>query len=252
MLSIFYNKEDLFNEIINSTKIWKLISQLAFWLFALTFVYGFIMGCYHSFLQAIVTGVKIPLLFFGSLVICFPVFFVIQLIIGSKLKLGQMLAIILTGFLLMAVIMASFSPIVLFFFLTGSDYNFLQILHVSIFSFAGIFGMMLVLNALKYSCDEKGIYPRIGVTIFQFWIIILAFVSIQLAWNLRPFLGDSGKPFALSRKYEGNFYKMLVSSVKNLGEKAIEPPVVSEPAVADPAASEPFILKPIPAPEKKQ
>ena len=219
MLSVFYNREDLFNEIINSSQIWILIGQLTLLLFILTFTYGFIMGLYHSLLQAFVTGIKIPVLFLGALVICFPAFFIIQLIIGSKLRLGQMLAIILTGFLLMAIIMASFAPIVFFFFITGSNYNFLQILHVLIFIFAGIFGMVLILNALKYSCDEKGIYPRIGVTIFQFWIVILAFVGIQLAWNLRPFLGDSGKPFALFRKYEGNFYMMIINSVKNLGTR---------------------------------
>jgi hypothetical protein len=219
ILSLFSNREELFNEIINSTRIWKIIGQLVLLLFVLTFFYGFIMGLYHSFLQAVVTGLKIPVLFLGALIICFPAIFIIQLIIGSKLRMGQMLAIILAGLVLMSIIMASFAPIVFFFFITGSHYNFLQILHVLVFIFAGVFGMLLIVNGLKYACDEKGIYPKVGVTIFQFWIVIMAFVGIQLAWNLRPFLGDSGKPFALFRKYEGNFYQMIINSVKNLGTK---------------------------------
>ena len=47
-------------------------------------------------------------------------------------------------------------------------------------------------------------------------MVILAFVGIQLAWNLRPFLGDRGKDFELFREYEGNFYAALIYSVNKL------------------------------------
>ena len=222
-LSIFYNREALFNEIMNSPNVWKMAGQFTLLLFVMTFAYGFVMGLYHSLLQAVVTGFKVPLLFLGTILICFPSFFIIQLIIGSKLRLGQMLAIILTGFLLMSVIMASFAPIILFFFLTGSDYNFLQLLHVGVVIFGGIFGMILILNALKYSCDEKGVYPKTGVTVFQIWVLILAFVGMQLTWNLRPFLGDSGQPFKLFRHYPGNFYTVIIDSARHLVKKSIDP-----------------------------
>jgi hypothetical protein len=200
-----------------------MVGQFTLLLTVMTFVYGFIMGLYHSPLQAVVTAVKLPLLFLGTIAICFPSFFIIQLIIGSKLKLGQMLAIIMTGFLLMALIIVSFSPIVLFFFLTGSDYNFLQLLHMGVFAFGGIFGMILVLNALKYSCDEKGVYPRTGVTVFQIWVLILAFVGMQLTWNLRPYLGDSGQPFKMFRKYDGNFYTVILDSARHMVKKNMDP-----------------------------
>ena len=51
---------------------------------------------------------------------------------------------------------------------------------------------------------------------FQFWVVILAFVGIQLAWNLRPFLGDRDRPFKVFREYEGNFYEAIIFSVKQL------------------------------------
>ena len=78
--------------------------------------------------------------------------------------------------------------------------------------------MKTVNDALQYSCEKKNIYPRIGVVVFRYWIIILAFVGIQLAWNLRPFLGDYQKPFKLFRSYEGNFYTALVYSIKKISE----------------------------------
>ncbi|MBN2366679.1 MAG: actin-binding WH2 domain-containing protein [Calditrichaeota bacterium] len=176
------------------------------------------MGSNHSVLQALVAGIKLPLLFFLALLICFPAFYIVQYILGSKLNLSQMIIIILSGMVLASAIMISFAPVVIFFLLTGSNYYFLQLLHIAIIILSGIFGMKEIIDALKFSCEQKGIYPRIGVEVFRFWVIIFAFVGIQLAWNLRPFLGDSGKPFKLFRKYEGNFYTAIIYSFQQLAK----------------------------------
>ena len=174
------------------------------------------MGSYHSAFQALAAGVKVCVLFSLALLICFPAFFIIQFILGSRLKLLQMTSIILSGFALTTSIMVAFSPIVVFFLLTGGNYYFLQLLHIAIFTLSGFFGMNVVIDALKYSCEKRNIYPQVGVSVFKFWVVILAFVGIQLAWNLRPFLGDRGQPFALFREYEGNFYTALTYSMRQL------------------------------------
>ncbi|HKK21723.1 MAG TPA: hypothetical protein VJ983_09640, partial [candidate division Zixibacteria bacterium] len=187
------------------------------------FAYGLAMGAYNNVLQAIVAGVKVVVLFSLVLVICFPAFFIIQLILGSKLKVHQMLSIILAGFMLTTAIMVSFIPIVVFFLLTGGNYYFIQLLHIGIFVFSGIFGMKTIVDALIYSCEKKNVYPRTGVVVFRFWIVIIAFVGIQLAWNLRPFMGDRNEPFKLFRKYEGNFYTALIYSVEQLASHEDQP-----------------------------
>ena len=116
--------------------------------------------------------------------------------------------------------MVSFTPIVLFFVLTGGNYHFLQLLHVAIFILSGAFGMKMVLDALKYSCEQKNVYPQTGVVVFRFWVVILAFVGVQLAWNLRPFLADKDEPYALFRTYEGNFYAAVIYSIEQLTRPA--------------------------------
>jgi len=135
------------------------------------------------------------------------------------MTLKQMIIIVLSGFVLTSAIALSFSPIIILFQITGGNYHFLQLLHVAIFVFSGIFGMRLMIEALKFACEKKNIYPQIGVTVFKIWIIILAFVSIQLAWNLRPFLCNKNEEFKLFRKYEGNFYTAIVYSVQQLISK---------------------------------
>ena len=183
---------------------------------AFTFLYGVFMGSYHSFLQSLVAGLKVTFLFLSAIIICFPSFFVIQQVLGSKMNLRQMVIIVLSGFVLTSAISLSFAPIVILFQVTGGNYHFLQLLHVAIFIFSGIFGMRLMVEALKFACEKKDIYPQIGVTVFRIWIIILAFVGIQIAWNLRPFLCNKTEDFKLFRKYEGNFYTAIVYSVKQL------------------------------------
>jgi hypothetical protein len=218
VFNIFQNSESYFDE-RNREQSKKLILNQFLIICAFTFLYGIVMGSYHSFLQSVVAGLKVTFLFLSAIIICFPSFFVIQQVLGSKMILRQMVIIVLSGFVLTSSIALSFAPIVILFQLTGGNYHFLQLLHVAIFIFSGIFGMRLMVEALKFACDKKDIYPRIGVTVFRIWIIILAFVGIQIAWNLRPFLCDKTEEFKLFRKYEGNFYTAIVYSVQQLVNK---------------------------------
>jgi hypothetical protein len=135
------------------------------------------------------------------------------------MTLGQMIIIVLSGFVLTSAIALSFAPIIILFQITGGNYHFLQLLHVAIFLFSGIFGMRLMIEALKFACEKKDTYPQIGVIVFRIWIIILAFVGIQLSWNLRPFLCEKNEEFKLFRKYEGNFYTAIIYSVQQLSSK---------------------------------
>lgn len=216
VFKIFKNTESYFDE-RSKVESNKLILSQIFVICVFTFIYGIVMGSYHSFIQSMAAGLKVMFLFLFTLLICFPSFFVIQQVLGSKMSLRHMIIITLSGFVLTSSIALSFSPIIIFFQITGGNYHFLQLLHVAIFIFSGIFGMRLMIDALKFACETKNTYPQIGVTVFRIWIIILAFVGIQLAWNLRPFLCDKNEEFKLFRKYEGNFYTAIIYSFQQLG-----------------------------------
>jgi len=226
------DNEALFQEITDPkgalSRVLNQILTLGFY----AFLYGLVMGSYHGVAQAIASGIKVPVVFYLSLLICFPAFYIIQTILGSKLKLLPMISVILSGFSLTAAIMVSFSPIVIIFLLTGSNYYFLQLLHIAVFVVSGVFGMKTVIDALKYSCEKRNIYPHTGVVVLRFWLVILAFVGIQLAWNFRPFLGDRGQPFQLFRHYEGNFYAALIYSVDKLVNPDDKPDGTTQPSVA--------------------
>lgn len=218
VFKIFQEKDSFFQE-MDKSQSRKLIFYQILVISMFVFLYGLVMGSYHSFIQAIVAGAKLIVLFISVILVCFPSFFIIQQVMGSRMSLRQMIIIILSGFVLTSTIALSFAPIVIFFLITGNNYHFLQLLHVAIFIFAGIFGMKLMIDALKYACDKKNIYPKLAINVLRVWIIILAFVGIQLAWNSRPFLSDRNEKFMLFRSYEGNFYTAIIYSIERLVTK---------------------------------
>jgi hypothetical protein len=216
IFTVFQHGDDYFEMLNDSEFSRKNFLQQILVIFIFSLLYGIMMGSYNGFLQSMVTGIKLPCLIFLSLLICFPALFVIQFMIGSTMTLRQMANIILSGFLVFSTIALSFAPIILFFMLTSNNYAFLKLLHVVIFTFSGVFAVKTILNGLIYSCEKKNVYPRLGMTIFKIWIIIFAFVSSQLAWNLRPFVGSKDLPFQWFRERESNFYIAVIQSAMNL------------------------------------
>lgn len=213
-----HDSDAYFESVLDPTNVRRRLLNQFLLVLLFSFVYGAAMGAYHSMLQAMAAGVKVAVIFVLVLVICFPAFYIVQYIMGSRLRLHQMMSIVLSGFILMTAMMVAFLPIVIIFLLTGGNYYFLHLLHIAIFILCGVFGMNAVVRALQYSCEKKDIYPHTGVVVFRFWVVILAFVGIQLAWHFRPFLGDRNRPFELFRDYEGNFYAALIYSVNKLIE----------------------------------
>jgi hypothetical protein len=216
IFTVFRHGDDYFEMLSDSEFSRRNLVQQILVILVFSLLYGIIMGSYNGFLQSMVTGIKLPCLIFLSLLICFPALFVIQFMIGSTMTLRQMANIILSGFLVFSTIALSFAPIVIFFMVTSSNYAFLKLLHVTIFTFSGIFTIKTILGGLTFSCEKKNVYPKLGMTIFKIWIIIFAFVSSQLAWNLRPFVGSRDLPFELFRQRESNFYIAVIQSARNL------------------------------------
>ena len=208
----FHDKEHFFEKLTSEENTLEKILSQYFLICICSFIYGIVMGSYNSVLQAISSGLKVPLLFTLAILVCFPAFYVIQHVLGSRLGFWQMLKIILSGFVMISIIMVSFSTIVIFFLITGNNYSFLKLLHVAIFGISAVFGMKTILDALQYACEQKNVYPKIGVAVFKFWIIILAFVGMQLSWNLRPFIASRDLPFQAFRERQGNFYLAIIDS----------------------------------------
>jgi hypothetical protein len=209
---------------------------------ALGGVFGLIAGAYSGPAQAIAAGLKLPFLFFATFVICFPAFFVVQVLVGSRLRLAQVVVLVCGALALTSVLLAAFVPITAFFLITGANYYFQHLLNIALAAVAGLFGMYALHEGLSVVCEKRGVYPRKALTIMRAWALLFAFVGVQLAWNLRPFLGDRNQPFRLFGRYQGNFYAAVIYAVNKLFEGEGGPPGVVPRR--DPHPFSPGILTP--------
>jgi len=220
LTALLSERERYFGEIVNGENLGAKFRYSLLTLLSLTILYGLTAGFYAGTLQAISAAIKLPVLFLVTFFICFPAFYIVQVLVGSRLRLMQVIVLVLSALTLTSILLVAFVPIVVFFLLTGSNYYFLQLLHVVIVIVSGVFGMYALHEALSLVCENYGVYPKKAMTIMRAWAVLFAFVGIQMAWNLRPFLGDRGEPFKIFRHYEGNYYTAIVYSVRQLIEKS--------------------------------
>lgn len=211
--TILRNRHRFFIEIREGVELSRkmramLISSIAF--FAL---YGAVMGSTHSLWQTLSSAVKLPLLFLATLVVCSPTLYFFNLIFGSNQSLAQNFTLILTAITVTAVLLLSFAPIVLFFLLTTSHYQFFKLLNVGVFSISGIVGVLFLTQGMRIVSDsgKEGVQARRNVV--RLWILIYAFVGSQMAWTLRPFIGAPRLQFELFRQLGGNFYANIFASI---------------------------------------
>jgi hypothetical protein len=218
---ILRRREDYFSEIFQGEKLRERIRSYLTIIAVLSFVYGltmgtsaFAMGFNHGALQTISSGLKVPALYFLTVLICFPVLFVVLVLMGSRLSFMQTLALILLALTLNSILLAAFAPIVLFFIITDSSYDFVKIAHVAVMGFSGMWAMAALWHGLREMCDKFELYPKQAVRIMQLWILIFGFVGTQMAWSLRPFVGSPARPFQVFRAgQEGNFYTAVAHSI---------------------------------------
>ncbi len=146
------------------------------------------------------------------MVICSPTLYFFNVLFGSNQSLTQNIALILTAITVTAVVLLSFAPIVLFFLLTTSSYQFFKLLNVLIFTLSAVMGVVFLNKGMKIvSADQEG--ARTRRLVMWLWVIVYAFVGSQMAWTLRPFIGAPSMEFELFRQLGGNFYGNVFASI---------------------------------------
>ena len=229
LVQLLSDRDAFFGEVADGVGAGDKIIRSVWILVVLAALYGAAAGAYAGPAQSLSAAIKLPVLFLGTLVICFPGFFVVQVLVGSRLRLSQVLALVTGALALAAIVLGAVVPVTAFFLLTGANYYFLALLHVIIVLGAGLVGMSALHAGLAFACEKRGVYPRHAMTIMRVWAVLFAFVGIQMAWKLQPFVGDRDRPFQVFRHYEGNFYTAIVYSVEKLARGEDKPSLPAAP-----------------------
>lgn len=186
--------------------------------------FGVLQGKEDSWLQPFAGALKVPALGLLTLAVTYPSLYVFNALLGSRMDVKTTLQLVLAGLVVMQAVLASFSPIVLFFSLTTTSYVFVKLLHVAIFAISGFLGLSFVLRVLRrvtaqLQAKERPEGERIdsersAKLVFRFWVAVFGFVGAEMSWALRPFIGG-GTP-AWFRDRSGSFFESVWSSLVQL------------------------------------
>lgn len=211
--SILRDRQAFFREIREGQDLQVKIRAMLVSSIAFLALYGAVLGSTHSLWQAMSSAFKLPLLFLATLIVCAPTLYFFNLIFGSNQSLSQNIALMLTAITVTAVVLLSFAPIVLFFLLTSSNYQFFKLLNVGVFAVAGVIGVLFLVQGMRLVSAGSAEGGGARLVIVQLWIIVYAFVGSQVAWTLRPFIGAPSMKFELFRPLGGNFYTNIFASL---------------------------------------
>lgn len=152
---------------------------------------GFLHGaCVGAFdvrpLQMAYSGLKVPILLALSTAICLPNFYAVNAVLGLRDDFRAALRAVFAAQATVAVALASTSPIVVLCYVSSSDYAFAIVANGALFAIAALAGQRtLGIHYRRLVARD----PRHAIA-RRAWLALYVFVAIQLAWGLRPFVGD--------------------------------------------------------------
>ncbi|MGB3615534.1 MAG: hypothetical protein WBA10_17200 [Elainellaceae cyanobacterium] len=205
----------LFEQIHSQKELPRIVLSMSILSAILAGIYGLVMGMYNGLFQAISSGIKLPILFLLTALICIPSLYTFNVLLGQSFKFLQTVTLMVMTIGTTTILLASLAPIAFFFTLTTQNYQFILLLHVLIFGLCGIYGVRYLYRGCAYLAFR--LEQPLNTLLLRIWIGIYAVVGMQLGWRLRPFVGDRGSPFQIFREQgDGNFYTAVWQSITNL------------------------------------
>jgi len=217
-------------------------------------IYGLSMGLYAVLtrtpactMQLVASAAKVPALFLLTLVVTFPSLYVFSALLGARLRLVDVLRLIVASVAINLVVLASFAPITAFFTLSTTSYPFMKLLNVFFFMMAGGIGLQFLLKMLRrfelartWSAPSekpadpatstgsegnpasaipvaaKAVERKAGRSVFRVWLVVYAVVGAQMGWVLRPFIGAPNLEFTWFRAREANIFIDVLRTIGHL------------------------------------
>jgi hypothetical protein len=190
--------------------------RLALWqvfaaIFASGIVYGGVMGSYAGIfdggaLQVLYSALKVPLLLTATFALALPSFFVLNTLAGLRDDFADVLRSIVGAQAVLALILASLTPYTLLWYASTRDYAGAQVFSLAVFALASISGQSVLRHRYRALVTRN---PR-HAPMRRLWLVLYAFVGVQTAWVLRPFIGRPGQSTEFLRQDSwSNAYELV-------------------------------------------
>ena len=146
---ILRDRAGIWDQIINERDLPKLILRMLLCSGISLAAYGAVLGASNGWLQALVSTVKLPLLFLATLAICLPTLYLFNLVFGARLSVVQAVSLIMVSIAVTSALTLAFAPISLFFLITAQSYSFYKLLNVGILLLTALVGLRFLTSGMR-------------------------------------------------------------------------------------------------------
>jgi hypothetical protein len=136
-------------------------------------------------LQIVYSAVKVPLLLLATFLISLPSYFVLSTLLGLRRDFGQSLRAVVATQAGLAVILASLAPFTMLWYASSDDHRQALLFNGAMFAIAS-FSAQWLLRVYYRPLVARN--PRHRWLLWG-WLLVYAFIAVQMAWLLRPFIG---------------------------------------------------------------
>jgi hypothetical protein len=164
-------------------------------------LYGGVMGSYGGwsgarFWQAIFSAVKVPLLLLVTFCLALPSFFVLNTLLGVRRDFAVVLRALVMSQSTLTLVLAALAPYTVLWYLSFAGYPQATVFNGLMFALASLAGQFWLRRAYVPLLTQRPVHRWL----LRLWLLIYTFVAIQMAWVLRPFIGDPGRPVQFFRQ----------------------------------------------------
>jgi hypothetical protein len=188
-------------------------------------LYGAAMGWWRDPLQALYTGIKLPLAILLTTLGNALLNAMLAPLLGLNVTFRQSLSAILMSFAVTSVVLGAFSPVALFVVwntppldggtsLSSPEYGLLQLTLALLVASAGVVGNVRLLPLLRHWAGSAVVAWKVLLA----WLAVNLFLGSQVCWLLRPFIWDpAGETRFVGREYfRGSFYETVFEAARRL------------------------------------
>ncbi len=172
-------------------------------------IHGAVMGTWSGRpLQVFYSLTKVPLLLGAATLVCLPNFFVVNTLLGLREDFHAALRGVLASQATLGISLAALSPLIGLIYVSGCSYPLATLTNGAAFLTATLAGQWTLARHYR-PLVERDPRHRVGLV---GWLVLYQFVSIQLAWSLRPFIGSPD--FATTYFREDSWTNAYVDAVQ--------------------------------------
>ena len=181
-------------------------------------LYGAVMGSFAGLApdrwqQLLYSGIKVPMLLLATFVLCLPSFFVVNSVAGLRSDFPQALRGVVAAQACVTIVLAALAPLTALYYVSFDHYSSAVLFNGAMFAVASFTAQHILRRHYRVLIRRS---PR-HRQMLRVWLFFYVFVGIEMAWVLRPFVGDPNKPVAFFRQEAwGNAYVVVGSMMVRL------------------------------------